>query len=170
MLYGVSCSGVDIRTIRLAIARIIDARHWTQDTVAARCSVSQSHVSKIIRVGDDPAELKDLAARVLFDIIENGLGLTLSEFFAQIERQTETDLPAELGRDKTPRIPSPNKGRAHVGTPIPAAERDAIVDELLIELGTRIATAARTPGRPERPDRAVPRPRQQKPDRRRRGA
>lgn len=90
MLYGLHCGHVDIKTVRLAIASIIEMRDLTQTAVEEASGIGQSHISKIIRVGDDPTEMNDLAARVVFDIVEKGLGMPLSTFFEQLERQTNT--------------------------------------------------------------------------------
>lgn len=76
-------AGVDLKAIRLAIVRERERQEMTQQQVAERAGMRQGHLSNIENV--DGIEMKDLAARVLFQIIEQGLKVPLSLFFAQIE-------------------------------------------------------------------------------------
>lgn len=143
---------VDIKTVRLAVGKAMDERGWTQEQLAERSGVRQSHISKIVRVGDDPDEFKDLAARVLFQIIERGFGLPLSSFFAQIEGLSTTARLTQDSRDGA-RDPVPPQTWPDVGLGPEARER---LTELWLALGTIVAPPRRSAAldRPAPGDRA----------------
>lgn len=106
-------SAVDLQAVRDRLCVVRESRYaqaenpseWTQDAVAKRAGIEQSVLSKIERIERPMTEVR---ARVLFAIIQKGLGLTLSEFF----RQMEGGLPTEelQGQDHRP---SENRADAH---------------------------------------------------------
>lgn len=81
--------GMDLKAVRLAVARGRERLELTQSQLAARAGLQQGHISKIEDV--DQHAFKDLSARILFQVIEQGLGILLSDFFRQIESRTNPD-------------------------------------------------------------------------------
>ncbi len=160
--------GVDVRTVRLAIARLLTEREWTQEQIADRAGIRQGHISKIVNVGDDPDELKDLAARVLFQIIERGFGLSLSAFFSQIEQPTTGEGPAtvqpapeDAGHDRASSLPSNDEMVQRFVTALARAvsEATARADEAdhRLAASTRPRAAEHAPARVRHPQRTRPR-------------
>lgn len=74
---------MDVKTTRLEIVAERERQGLNQRELAAKAGLDQGHMSKIEDI--DGQEMRDLAARIVFQIIERGLGLTVSEFFARIE-------------------------------------------------------------------------------------
>lgn len=81
---------VELQTIRERVLAMREQRYqeagepsdWTQQAVAKRAGIEQSLLSKIEAI-DRP--MKELRVRTLTAIIERGLRVTVSSFFAQIE-------------------------------------------------------------------------------------
>jgi transcriptional regulator with XRE-family HTH domain len=74
---------VDLKLVRLAIVAERERRGLNQRQLAAKAGVDQGHMSKIENV--DGEEMRDLAARIVFQLIERGLDMPVSQFFAQVE-------------------------------------------------------------------------------------
>lgn len=135
-------AGVDLKRVRLAIVRERERQGLTQQQVASRADMRQGHLSNVENV--DGLEMKDLAARVLFQIIESGLGKPLSTFFREIERQESgADLAGEIAPTRAPVV----EGRP-LGDSVPAQGlTPADLDRLGRTIGRSIARELR-PARP----------------------
>lgn len=88
---------MDLKQVRLAIVAERERRGLNQRQLAAKAGVDQGHMSKIENV--DGEEMRDLAARIVFQLVERGLGVPLSEFFAQLEGLS---VPEPIGTDRAP--------------------------------------------------------------------
>lgn len=95
-------SVIDLMAVRQRLIDERGERGWTQDDVADRAGVRQGQVS---RLEDLSQALPDLAARVLFRVIEHGFGLTLSSFLAQFE-----GLQTKAGTSKVQTSPAEQDG------------------------------------------------------------
>lgn len=112
---------IDLMAVRQRLIAERTKRKWTQEDVAERADVRQGQVS---RLEDLSQELPDLAARVLFRIIEHGYGLTLSSFFAQFEV-----LKTKTAADRVPLNPAEQE--AHAPAPMADAIDLASVEALI---------------------------------------
>lgn len=148
---------VEIKTVRLALGKYMDDRGLTQKRVALAAGIDQGHLSKILSVGDDPDELKDLAARVLFQIIEKGFGLRLMSFFQHIEEPSKGTQPAE-----TPTPPGEQVTHAALATPAELAPFEAFGNALgrsIVEQFERRDRQREDPPRPPKKPRRRKNPR-----------
>lgn len=116
MLSGIYCGGMELADVRQAILAAFEARGETQTQVAERAGVRQGHLSKLL---DLSLPYRELRARVLLNVIEQGLQIPLSEFFRQLEpRHTTT------GAEKSSLNSPP--GSATMTTPPRSVEPDAV--------------------------------------------
>ena len=74
---------MDVRAVRLQIVAERERQGLNQRELAAKAGLDQGHMSKIENV--DGEAMRDLAARIVFQVVERGLGVPLSAFFARIE-------------------------------------------------------------------------------------
>jgi transcriptional regulator with XRE-family HTH domain len=86
---GIVADVFDFMAMRQLLIAERGRREWTQEDVATRAGLRQGQIS---RFEDLSQELPDFAARVLFQIIEDGFGYKLSTFFQHLEEGTK---PAE---------------------------------------------------------------------------
>lgn len=73
---------MEIRMVRAAIAKGFKESGETQEVFAKRAGVNQGQFAKVIDLSKDITEIR---ARTIFSLVERGLGLTLSSFFASLE-------------------------------------------------------------------------------------
>jgi hypothetical protein len=136
------CPAVDWKVIRSAFIRARGGRR--QEDIAKEGRLHQSAISKL-EANDNLGP----AVEVFTKAIE-GLGMPVSEFFLQIERSQDPSLTRLLE-------PPKNQGLLSKGSPdgrqIP--DVDLLVDDVLLELASRIGSRARTPGRAKTTPRAT---------------
>lgn len=109
MLYGNAGAHIlglmdvtDLKEVRLAIVSERERQGLNQKQLALKAGIDQGHLSKIENVDDEP--MRDLAARIVFQIIERGLDVSLPSFFAQIKGLQDAKLI-----DHTVASPEPTK-------------------------------------------------------------
>lgn len=88
---------MDVRAIRLGIVSARERQGLNQRELAKRADLDQGHLSKIEDV--DGPEMRDLAARIVIQIVERGLGLSLYSFFAELEGLAPPVQPAVPGEE-----------------------------------------------------------------------
>lgn len=167
-------SSVDIKTVRLQLVTERERQGLNQRELAAKAGIDQGHLSKIEDV--DGQEMRDLAARIVFQLIEDGLQLPVSEFFRHIEGGAEpatisgAPLPtgqADADEPLTPSSEDLEQAWDAIGTLARIAERER---ERADRAHRRSATDSRVTSEAERPPHRVrsrPRPRKRKPSERR---
>jgi hypothetical protein len=74
---------VDLEQVRAKVAAEMKRVGLNPTRLADKADVNQSGLAKWLRT--TPATSEGMTVRVLFQVIERGLGLTVSSFFAQIE-------------------------------------------------------------------------------------
>jgi transcriptional regulator with XRE-family HTH domain len=126
-------AAVDLDRVRAHLLSTRKRLGLTQHAVAERTEgVDQGQISRIERPESEP--MPDLAARVLFQIIENGLKKPLSQFFAEIEGSA-TGQPLA-----TP--PAEPRGSANEPLPAPTEEDYRTTIRLLAAIAAREAERA----------------------------
>lgn len=95
---------MELATVRAAILSGFERLGETQETFAIRAGLRQGHLAKLLDL-DQP--MTELRARVLFSLIEKGLGTSLSSFFAQIEGIAAGAAAAPLAVEGSPNAPAP---------------------------------------------------------------
>jgi transcriptional regulator with XRE-family HTH domain len=103
------------KAIRAHYERLFRAakeRGETQETIAARAGLRQNQISRLFAIDEYGPQTENFIKAI------EGLGMTASEFFLQIERQTDSDLPARANVSTTARTPAENDTRGQ-DRPIP---------------------------------------------------
>jgi transcriptional regulator with XRE-family HTH domain len=115
------------------------SRGLNQDDVAKAGKIRQGYISKL------ESNLNQGPSVEIFTKAVEGLGITVSEFFRQIERQTDADSTSLQQRDTTQPSPqSPGQPReAADGARSGVRSDPAVVRELLYDLADVLAEAAK---------------------------
>lgn len=87
--------------VREAIVREYERQELTQAQLEERSGCDQGHLSKLLDLSKPLAEVR---ARILFNIIEKGLRVPLSAFFAQIEGVASPVQQAAAPNDEAPSL------------------------------------------------------------------
>ena len=74
---------MEIRDVRRRIVAERERLGLNQRDLASKAGIDQGHMSKIENIDGEP--MRDLAARIVFQVIERGLEIPLSSFFAELE-------------------------------------------------------------------------------------
>lgn len=155
---------VDLAAARQILTAERGRRKWTQAQLAKRAGVAQGQIS---RLEDLSQPLSDLAARVLFRIIENGFGWKVGQFLTDLEH-------GNGGTDRAMDEPLTTEGKTDVAASIlssgiadPAVAR--ALGQTLIDAGSRLIAAETRSGAPTT-DRTVPKARRKQSTRRHRRA
>lgn len=135
---------VDMAAVRRAIVRERKRQRINQEELAARAGLRQGHMSNIENV--DKIEMKDMSARVLFQIIEHGLGKSIGEFFTDFEAGTRV-------ADPDSHLP-PATARGRDADPVSRAVTIVDAERFARSLGRTIAREIRPQGSRRRPTKA----------------
>lgn len=102
--------GVDLAAVREKVLREMETRGLNPTQLAKRAGVNQSNLARWLRLDRTITELR---ARVLFQVIEDGLGMNLVAFFTQLEADRTGMRHAEA-----PEHPEPKEGAPHESAPV----------------------------------------------------
>lgn len=150
---------VDLELVREKVLREMERLKLNPTQLADRADLNQSNIAKWLRTRQSITETR---ARVLFRIIERGLGQSLAEFFGEIEGGTQSAAR-----------PTPQGGPRHGDRVSPSIVGDPRLAQLLgrslIDAGTKLV-AGSVGVAPAESDSAVALPRRHPPSRRKRRA
>lgn len=137
-------------------------RRETQETVAKRGGLDQNVISRLLSIKELGPQVENFVRAI------EGLGITPSEFFRQIESQTDTDIRDSSVNGKST-IPLPNTEAFHGGAVVSPDQTDLalVVSRALSDAALFISDARARSSRDQSRD-EIPRPRAQKSNRRRR--
>jgi len=170
LTYSVTCGqqppsilgGVDLKLVRERVLKEMERLGLNPTQLADRAEVNQSGLARWLR--DSEGKITEVRARVLFQVIEQGLDKSLAEFFGEIEGGTRS-----ASSQSTP--PAPESVHGHlVSDSVGADPRLArLLGQTLIDAGSRII-AAETGSGTRRPSGSLSSARGKKPGRRGGGA
>lgn len=144
---------VDFDLLRKKVKHYMREAGLNPTQLAGRAAVNQSNVARWLR--DDTPAATDMTARVLFQIIEQGLDMSLPAFFGPLENTAAKDTETVKAALTQQQIATHNLPRTHTrvggedGTPgvQPAADPRTIFATLgraLIEAGARLGGSGLT--------------------------